>query len=68
MINIWEYANSLPRVRLQTTTNEKYEGQVIAVWDAEEIAGTQDCIDIRVDSGAIKAFYPDEIKSIEVID
>jgi len=24
MINIWEYANSLPRVRLQTTTNEKY--------------------------------------------
>ena len=68
MINIWEYANSLPRVRLQTTTNEKYEGQVIAVWDAEEMDDTEDCIDIRVDSGAIKAFYPDEIKSIEVID
>ena len=68
MINIWEYANSLPRIRLQTTTNEKYEGQVIAGWDAEEMDDTEDCIDIRVDSGAIKSFYPYEIKSIEVID
>lgn len=67
MVNIWEYANSLPRIKLLTISGEKYIGRVLAVLDAEETEDAQDCIDIRLDSGAIKSFYPDEIESIEVL-
>ena len=67
MINIWKYANSLPRIKLLDTHGEQYIGQVIAVFDAEEMDDSQDCIDIRLDSGAIKSFYPDEIERIDVI-
>lgn len=67
MVNIWDYANALPRIELLTTSGEKYVGGVLAVLDAEETEDTQDCIDIRLDSGAIKSFYPDEIESIKVL-
>ena len=67
MINIWVYANSLPRIKLTDTHGEQYIGQVLAVFDAEELDSDQDCIDIRLDSGAIKSFYPDEIERIDVI-
>lgn len=67
MINIWEYANMLPRIELVGIDGSKYIGDVIAVLDAEETEGEQDCIDIELDSGEIKSFYPDEIESIEVL-
>lgn len=67
MVNVWDYANSLPRIELLTTSGEKYVGDVLAVLDAEEAEDTEDCIDIELDSGEIKSFYPDEIESIEVL-
>lgn len=67
MINIWEYANMLPRIKLVGIDGSKYIGDVIAVLDAEETEWEQDCIDIELDSGEIKSFYPDEIERIEVV-
>lgn len=67
MVNVWDYANALPRIELLTTSGEKYVGDVLAVLDAEETEDTEDSIDIELDSGEIKIFYPDEIESIEVL-
>lgn len=67
MVNVWEYANDLPRILLTGADGNKYVGDVLAVLDAEETEDTEDCIDIRLDSGEIRSFYPDEIESIEVI-
>jgi len=67
MVNIWDYANQLPRVKLLTAMGELFEGKVIAVLDALESDDDQDNIVIEADSGEIKIFYPEEIESIEVI-
>lgn len=67
MINIWDYANTHPRIALVATDGKPYIGGVIAVWDAEEAEDEEDSIAIEMDSGEIKSFYPDEIESIEVI-
>ena len=67
MVNIWDYANTLPRIKLKATNGTEYVGDVIMVLDAEEIESIQDCMDIELDSGEIKSFYPDEIESIEVL-
>ncbi len=68
MIDVWQYANTHPRIALTTTNGREYIGGVIAVWDAEESDDEQDSITIEMDSGEIKSFYPDEIESIEVLD
>lgn len=68
MVNVWDYANSLPRIRLRGTDRSVYVGQVIYVWDAEETEDTEDSITLEMDSGEIKSFYPDEIESIEVLN
>lgn len=67
MVNIWDYANALPRIKLKAANGIEFVGNVIMVLDAEEIDGTQDCMDVELDSGEIKSFYPDEIESIEVL-
>lgn len=67
MINIWNYANDLPRVILTGIDGSEYIGKVLAVLDAEETEDLEDYIDLRLDSGEIKSFYPSEIKSIDVI-
>ena len=67
MVNIWDYANTLPRIKLKAVTGEEFIGRVIMVLAAEETEDVEDSIDIRLDSGAIKSFYPDEIESIEVL-
>lgn len=68
MINIWDYANSHPRVKLTAKSGAVYIGGVIAVWDAVEADDEFDSIVIEADSGGINAFYPDEIESIEVLE
>lgn len=68
MVNIWDYANELPRIKLKTVSRTEFIGNVVAVFDADEIESAQDCIDVELDSGEIKSFYPDDIESIEVID
>lgn len=67
MVNIWDYANAKPRVKVVSTDGNVCIGEVIAVLDAEETEWEQDCIDIELDSGEIKSFYPDEIERIEVV-
>lgn len=68
MVNVWDYANTLPRISLKATDGNVYTGRVIYVWDAEETDDTEDSITIEFDSGEIMSFYPDEIESIEVLD
>lgn len=67
MVNIWNYANELPRIKIKTVNGTELIGDVVAVLDSEEIGSTQDCIDVEVDSGEIMSFYPNEIDSIEVL-
>nr|DAK86132.1 MAG TPA: hypothetical protein [Caudoviricetes sp.] len=67
MVNIWDYANQLPRVKLLTAMGELFEGKVIAVLDALESDDDQDNMAVEADSGEIKIFYPEEIESIEVL-
>lgn len=67
MVNIWDYANQLPRVKLLTAMGELFEGKVIAVLDALESDDDQDNMAVEADSGEIKIFYPEEIASIEVL-
>lgn len=67
MIDVWDYANALPRVKLKTATGDWIIGKVIMVFDAEETEDVEDSIDIELDNGEIKSFYPDEIESIEVL-
>lgn len=68
MVNIWEYANRLPRVKILTATGKSFEGKVIAVLDALESNDDQDNMVVEADSGEINVFYPEEIESIEVLD
>lgn len=67
MVNIWDYANQLPRVKLVTYSGEPFRGKVIAVLDALEADDEQDNMVVEADSGEIKIFHPDEIESIEVL-
>lgn len=67
MVNVWDYANSLPHIRLKDTDRNVYVGRVIYVWDAEETEDMEDSITLEMDSGEIKSFYPDEIESIETL-
>ena len=67
MVNIWDYANELPRIKLKTVNGTELIGNVVAVFDADEIESAQDCIDVELDNGKIKSFYPEDIESIEVL-
>ncbi len=68
MVNIWDYANQLPRVRLVTSSGESFTGKVIAVLDALESDDELDNMTVEADSGEIRIFYPEDIESIEVIN
>lgn len=67
MVNIWNYANKLPRVKLVTSSGEPFVGKVITVLDALESDDEQDNMAVEADSGEIRIFYPDEIESVEVL-
>lgn len=67
MVNIWDYANTKPRICLKTKGGAEFVGKTYMVWDAEESDDDEDSITIELDSGEITSFYPDEIESIEVL-
>ena len=67
MVNIWDYANRLPRVRLVSTRGDQFTGKVVAVLDALEADSEQDNMVVEANSGEIRIFYSDEIESIEVL-
>lgn len=67
MINIWEYANSLPKVKLETEDGKTYSGKVVIVFDKDETGEEQDSISIQTGKEEIISFFPSDIKSIEII-
>ena len=67
MVNVWDYANELPRIKLKTVAGDWFVGKVIMVLNAEETEDVEDSIDVEMGSGEIKSFYQDEIESIEVL-
>lgn len=67
MVNVWEYANDLPRVRVTGKDDSVFSGRVIHVIDAEEIEESEDYISVEAGTGEIRLFGASEIKSIERI-
>lgn len=67
MVNIWDYAWELGRMRITTNSGASYTGDVVCVLDAEETEDDEDSIAIELKSGEIKTFYPSEIKSIKTL-
>ena len=67
MVNIWEYANSFPKVRIKTKDGGLYVGYTLMVWDADESNDDEHSITIELNSGETRSFYPSEIESIEKI-
>ena len=68
MVNIWEYANDLPKIKLVTTNGERYVGDVYMVFDAEEADDKEDILALSVEGGRIRHFYPSQIAKIERCD
>lgn len=64
MINIWEYANKLPNLEIETTEGQRFSGKVIAVFDAEESGEEQDNLALELKNGRIVSFYPSDIKTV----
>ena len=67
MVNIWDYANTRPRVKLINTIGESFVGGILMVWDAIETDDEQDSVSLELDTGEIVRFYQSEIESIEVL-
>lgn len=65
MVNIWEYANDLPRIRLRTNEGEVYIGDIRMIWDAEELEADEDCITLDLPGGEVRSFRQSEIEAIE---
>lgn len=67
MVNIWEYANSLPKVMLETVEGRMYSGKVVLVFDKDETGEEQDSISVQIGKEEIISFFPSDIKSIKII-
>lgn len=66
MVNIWDFQYA-GRVRITDIDGKIFEGDVVAVFDAEETVDEKDSIDI--DTGSeIVGFNPEEIASIEAVE
>lgn len=67
MVNVWDFAWELGKVKIETNDGQTFAGSTIAVHDAEEADDTEDSIVVEAKSGEIRSFRVSEIKSIEVI-
>ena len=68
MVNLWDYANDRPRVRLTLKDGTIIEGKTICIWDAEEFEdGAEDAIGLDLDYGGATNIYQSEIAKIERI-
>ena len=68
MVNIWDFASRLGKVRITTIDGEFYVGDTIYITDAEEADDEEDSITIEEKTGRILGFYPSEIAKIERCD
>ena len=64
MVNIWEYANKLPKVLLVTKDGKAYAGNVVCVMDAEETEDAEDSLTLEEANGRIRTFFQSEIEAI----
>lgn len=67
MINVWDYAETLPKIKLIDKFGGITTGEVICVLDAEENETAEDSITIEREDIGPKTFFQSEIESIEVI-
>ena len=65
-MNIWEYQVG-SMIKLIDIDNKVYVGEVIHIFDCDELESDADEISVETDS-AIYGFRPDEILSIERIE
>lgn len=68
MINLWNFADDLPRVRIKTDDGQVFIGETLCVMDAEETDDDEDSITIEMHDGKIIVFYPHEIVFIERVN
>ncbi|MCI9466556.1 MAG: hypothetical protein HFE99_05505 [Ruminiclostridium sp.] len=64
MIDIWGYGRTLPKLSIETVDGETFKGQVIGVFDADELEESEDSLSLELADGKIVSFYPSEIKSV----
>ncbi len=67
MINLWDYANDLPRVRITLKNGNIIQGNTIIVFDAEELDDDEDAIGVDLDGGGAATVCQSEIAKIERI-
>lgn len=67
MINLWNYANDLPKVIIRKKDGTVISGKTICVWDAEETGDMEDSIALDLDGGGVESVYQSEIQAIERI-
>ncbi len=65
MVNIWDYANERPRIRVTTNDGERYVGDVLMVYDAEETDDEEDSIAVELDDGEIVRLFQSDITAID---
>lgn len=69
MVNLWEFANSMPFVQIRKIDGTVVAGKTIGVFDAEELGDedNEDMISLDLDGGGVESVYQSEIESIERI-
>lgn len=67
MVNIWDFAWELGKVKIITNDGKTFVGDTLCVLDSEEADDEEDSITIEMKDGRIIGFYPSEISSIERI-
>ena len=65
MINLWDYANDLPKVIIHKKDGSVISGRTICIWDAEETEDVEDSIALDLDDGGVESVYQSEVESIE---
>ena len=64
MVNIWEYAEKLPRVLLITKDGKSYVGNIVCVMDGEETEDTEDSLTLEEVNGRMRVFFQSEIEKM----
>lgn len=67
MVDIWKFAKNLPNIDIETKAGEKFQGKVVAVFDAEESGEDADNIAVEMENGEIVSFYANEINSAKEV-
>lgn len=64
MVDIWKYANNLPKVLLTVKDGNTYLGNLVCVMDGEETDEAEDSLTLEEENGMIRIFFQSEIADI----